>query len=46
MNLYDTCEYILENRLAKPHPEQLALANIKHHNLTVKRVHIHCELVR
>ncbi len=46
MNLYDTCEYILENRLAKPHPEQLALANIKHHTLTVKRVDIHCELVR
>jgi hypothetical protein len=47
MGIYDMCYYILENKLsAQPHPEQLALANIRYHKLNIERFLLENSIIR
>ena len=45
MLLIDNCTYLFDNRLAFPHPETVALANITFHNISVVRFNIQYKLL-
>ena len=46
MYVFDNCLYLLDNRLADPHPETLTLANIRHNNLSVIRFYMNHTIIR
>ena len=45
-NIYDNLLDLLNLRLSIPHPESLTYANIKYHNIQVKRFHLDYCLVK
>ena len=46
MNIFDSCLYLLENKLSVPHPENLTLANIIFCNIATSRFELNASLVR
>jgi hypothetical protein len=46
MNVFNNCYYLLENKLAIPHPETLTLANIKLNNLNIIRLGFTYNIIR
>jgi len=46
MLLIDNCKYLFDNKLAFPHPETVALANLKFHNISIIRFHMDYSLLR
>lgn len=46
MMIYDTATFLLESKLSIPHPESLALANLKYHTICIKRFKLSTKLLR
>jgi hypothetical protein len=46
MLLYDSAVYLLDTKVTVPHPESLALANIKYKGLEVVRIQVSTEIIR
>ena len=46
MLLYDSAVFLLDHKVTVPHPESLALANIKYRNLYVERISLATEIMK